>query len=475
LNDGANTLEIKAPANSGIISEIFYLDSFDVTYRRYFRAEADRLVSRAEGRETLTEEGFTRNDLTVFDVSNPEKPSVVQPLTIDTCANGNRVTFNTFGGDNFLVQPLDLAMAPIVEVDHPSSLRSPSNAANYLLIAGTGLENMAERFANYRRSTGFDAEVIRLQDIYDEFSRGVIDPMAIRDFLALTLSDWNLPPTYVVLIGDSSFDFKDRMGYGGNILPSPMVSTPDGILPSDHRLADIVGDDGVPEISMGRVPVRTSAQLSAYINKAQAFENSTEPWKNRTAWVADRIDEGGEFIDDTEALIRLVPSGIRTDRIYVDTLGQDESRTALLNTINDGALLIHFLGHANMQQMGNGPGLLRSADVANLVNDDRQPILTAMTCTLGRFDRIVFDTIGESLLLKEDGGVTAVWAPTGLSFNRDGTELSSVFTPAALNGARLGDAVRQALQHYLLTSEDPQKHMPFLYTLLGDPAIRMTH
>jgi len=96
-----------------------------------------------------------------------------------------------------------------------------------------------------------------------------------------------------------------------------------------------------------------------------------------------------------------------------------------------------------------------------------------MTCSLGRFDRVVFDTIGESLLIQDGGGVIAVWAPTGLSFNHDGVRLSSIFTQNTLEGMRLGKAVQLALEHYLQSSEEPKEHLPFLFTLLGDPAIRM--
>lgn len=473
LIDGTNTLEIKAPAASGITSEIFYLDSFVLTYQRAQSAADDHLVSHTHGQSAVTIDHFTRPDISVFDISEPLRPTLITNPLIDSNVSGYRVTFDTYQGETFLAQPLETAMTPVIEADYSSSLRSPTNRSQHLVITGAGLEDEAQRLVDYRRSTGMSSMVVRIQDVYDEFSQGVIDPEAIRDFLSLALADWAVPPAYVVVVGDSSFDFKDNLGFGGNMVLSPMVSTPEGLFPSDHRLADIVGNDGIPEVAIGRIPARTPEQLAAYINKLRNFEHSTDAWKSRSAWVADAIDEGGEFILDTEDLINVAPSDIRTDRIYVDTLGQDDARTALLDSINEGTLLIHFLGHANMHQMGDDSGLLRSADIADLVNAEKQGILTAMTCSLGRFDRVVFDTIGESLLVQDGGGVTAVWAPTGLSFNRDGVDLSSFFTPAALNGTRLGDAILQALQSYLQTSGDPQEHMPYLYTLLGDPATRV--
>ncbi len=473
LNDGTNTLEIVAPANSGIASEIFYLDSFDLSYRRDYRADQDRIVARSEGRKTLKVGGFTRDDIDIFDISDPRNPVRIEPAETHTTSDGIEMVFSAKGGSLFLMQALDAAEAPGLEADLPSSLHSESNAADYVVIAGRGLEEAAQELAAYRAGTGFRPMVVRLQDIYDEFSQGIVDPMAIRAFLSFAAEKWRIPPSYVVLAGDSSFDFKDRLGYGGNILPSPMVSTPEGLFPSDNRLADFVGADGVPDVAIGRIPARTAEQLSLYVEKLRDFENSTEAWTRHSLWVADAADAGGEFAQNSEELITLAPEEILNQRIYVDVLGQDEARTTLLDGLSEGVELIHFLGHSNLQQMGNNSGLLRSEDVSSLNNSDRQPVLLAMTCAMGRFDRIYFDTIGESLLLDDGGGITALWAPSGLSFNVDGVQLSRELTPSILAGTRLGEAIRRSLGDYLGRADKALPDVPYLYTLLGDPAIRM--
>jgi len=159
--------------------------------------------------------------------------------------------------------------------------------------------------------------------------------------------------------------------------------------------------------------------------------------------------------------------------MYVDGMGFDAARDALLMSINEGTLLVHFLGHSNLVQMGNGEGLLRSEDVADLSNADRQPVLLAMTCAIGRFDRVFLNTLGESLLLEEDGGITALWAPTGLTFNREGVKLSEYFNEALFSGMRLGDAVGIALKKLHESQEYSSETLPYLYTLLGDPAMKV--
>ncbi len=473
LTGGANTVEIHAPAASGIDSEIFYLDAIDLDYRRRYSADGDRLSAPAGGHGVLTFEGFTAAEVAVFEITDPAAPRLVTDTRIENAGGTYQVSFETASpGARYLALPLAEAFAAAIEVDSPSSLLDPGRRADYLVIAAVGLEAAAGDLAEDRQGQGLETLTVRLQDVYDEFSQGVVSPWAIRDFLAFTQAFWARAPGYVVLAGDSSFDFKDRLGLGGNLLPSPMTSTPEGLFPSDHRLADLAGEDGVPEVAVGRLPVRSDAELAAYVAKLQAAEAAAGAWKSRTTWVADAADEGGEFALDSDWLIERVPPALDVERIYVDDLGP-AARQELLDTIDDGSLLIHFLGHANLMQLGDDAGLLLAADVAALANGERQPVLTAMTCALGRFDRIVFDTLSEQLLLHETGGVVALWAPTGFSFNEDGVLLSDGFLTPALGIGRLGDAVNEALAAYLADAEEPQAFVPFVYTLLGDPAIRL--
>ena len=475
LNDGDNTVAIQATATSGINSEIFYLDALDLSYQRHYVASSDQLVALAGGHPSLTLEGFTRSDVTIFDTSSADRPGVVGNVNVGADGGGFNFSFETSGAaSTYIALPLSEAKTPTLQVDLPSDLLASANRAEYLVIAGQGLEAASGALAAYRGTLGIEARTVRVQDIYDEFNRGIVSPWAIRDFLKYTQDHWQVAPRYLVLAGDSSFDFKDRLGFGGNLIPSPMTSTPDGLFPSDHRIVDLTGDDGIPEVAVGRLPVRDAGALNAYVNKLVSYENATGGWKSRTVWIADAADEGGEFRDDSEWLLARVPIDLSTNRIYVDDLGPVTARQQLLDAFDDGALLMHFLGHGNLVQMGDNTGLLLDSDIPNLSNGEKQPVLVAMTCALGRFDRIVLDTLSESLVLAEDGGVIALWAPTAFSFNEESILNSDAFLPVALDGTgRLGDAVKAGLVGYLETAEDPRAFIPYIYTLLGDPMVQL--
>ncbi len=86
------------------------------------------------------------------------------------------------------------------------------------------------------------------------------------------------------------------------MIPAPMAVTGDGLVPSDNFLADWDGDDGVPEIAIGRLPAQYSEELAAYRYKIEVFEAGSGPWKQHTLWLADDPDVGGEFGDDSVRL-----------------------------------------------------------------------------------------------------------------------------------------------------------------------------
>ena len=113
----------------------------------------------------------------------------------------------------------------------------------------------AESLADYRAKQGLKATVVTLSEIYDEFNHGIVDPHAIKAFLESAYSNWQPGPKYVVLAGDGSYDYKDVKGYGDCVVPPMLVDTQWGLATSDVLLGDVVGSDGVPEMSIGRLPV----------------------------------------------------------------------------------------------------------------------------------------------------------------------------------------------------------------------------
>jgi hypothetical protein len=77
------------------------------------------------------------------------------------------------------------------------------------------------------------------------------------------------------------------------------VGTPSGLVASDVALGDLTGDDGVPEVAVGRLPVLDPQALVDYVAKIASWE-SVPPgaWPNAVLMAADNPDPAGSFTTD---------------------------------------------------------------------------------------------------------------------------------------------------------------------------------
>ena len=111
-----------------------------------------------------------------------------------------------------------------------------------------------------------------LDTIHDEFGHGLASPHAVKNFLRHVHESWRRSPRFVVLLGKGTIDFRDNWGQGDNLNTPLFAATPLGLYASDNRLADVSGDDGVPEFMIGRIPVLSNEELRNFIDKLQAYE-----------------------------------------------------------------------------------------------------------------------------------------------------------------------------------------------------------
>jgi hypothetical protein len=355
-------------------------------------------------------------------------------------------------------------------------LQQPGNGADYLVITPGAFKETAQTLADYRQGQGLTTMLVDVEDIYDEFNHGISSPAAIKDFLSYAYRNWRGgPPRYVVLAGDGTYDYKNNLGHGDNLVPPLLVNTPQGLFASDNHFGDVEGDDGIPEIAVGRLPVLTAAELRAFIDKISDYENADPyaEWTGRVMMLADDPDEGGDFPSDSDYLAGLIPGTYAVDKVYLPHYSNiDEARLKLWDGINNGVFLVNYIGHAGLYHLAHEK-LLRVNDVSVFQNGEMLPMVTAMTCVVGRFAIPGREILSEALILKENGGAAAVWAPTGASLNSLARMLADGFFRAVFQGGEktLGEALLKGMQDYALSGG--QRFMLDIYTLLGDPAMEI--
>ncbi len=382
-----------------------------------------------------------------------------------------------------------------IEKDLPSELRDETNAARFIIITYDDFYDAAMALKSLRENCDtLLTRVVRVSDIYDEFSWGVTDITAIRDFIKYAFDHWQVRPRYVLLLGDGDFDYKNIVSsHQPNWLPVYQTGELSQLSsrPRDDWFVCVAGDDDLPDLAIGRIPAQNPDQAMAAVNKIIQYENSPlrGKWLQTIAMVGDdEFGEGGEYdglhhIPDVENFAEnLIPAVYDIQKIYltefssvrdaaISGIRKPAAHAALLEQINQGCLMVDFVGHGNERVWTHERILQAPEDLAHINNGPKQAFWIAATCNFGRFDHPEGQSFAEELVIAPNRGAIAVLSSARLAnpfenvaFNR--SVLRQIFADFA-RPVRLGDVVWLAK---LSTGNSPNDQQ---YHLLGDPTLRL--
>ena len=460
LSNGNNVLSLKAALDTGVSASTVLLDNFSLTYRMHAESSNDYLQLPVAETTNQCVGGFTTNDIHVAEILDARRIRAVEDVRADPATGGRyNVSFSAATNGNLGYVAFTRAGAltnMTVEGIALSSLRATTNQADYLLIAHPVLAEQARRLADFRAGQIPDLQTrtVSVTDVYDEFSHGLATPAAIHRFLAYVAGHWTAPaPQYLLFAGSSSMDYKNHLGYNGSLVPMEFTDTPYGPYSADNLLADVTGDDGVPEFSLGRIPAHNSVQLSNIVDKLVLHENpALRPATNRAFVCADDPDLGGDFHASADRVAAVVPASYLVGKSYLKSPATNTEiwvRAAVSNAFHVGTGLFIYFGHSAWDRLA-GEGIFRNADVLTLSNSPVFPIALLGTCWASRHEwpgqaNLYF---GKPLMLATNKGALATWGPSSETFNDDHETMTTLFLQnhAAHPALRLGDACRVAVQ-----------------------------
>jgi len=474
LEEAGNTLRLTALRGAGVSFTVVYVDGFELRYPRRLEAVSGELAFDDPGGGALTVGSLAGPGVELWEISEPDRPRRLEGFVLSEEGGEYRLSFTppTPGGRYLLAQAPVTRAPELLRLDRGFELLGLDGGAEHLIIAPAGLTAEAERLASHRRGQGLVSEVLSLDAVLDSEAAAGFDPDLVRSFLARAHLEWPVPPRWVLLVGAGTYDYLDHLGLGGNLLPPRMVETRRGLFASDASLGDVVGDDGIPEIAIGRVPIANASDFAAWIDKVIAYDSATEPsWSEEVFFLADGPAGAIDFGAESDRLAAYLPPGRVPERAYLASTSPAAARGQLIAALARGLGHLHYAGHGGADRLDHG--LLLTADVPALGNSDHLPLVTALTCTIGRFEIPGFEVLGEALVRQDDGGAIAVWAPSGVSVHGEAQILGQKFFEAVYRGGAetLGEAVLTALQSYGAQGGD--REILEIYQLLGDPAQRL--
>jgi hypothetical protein len=483
LHGGVNTVTLTLPGIVGVNVEGTWLDAFSVHYARgNAPSGSSALLTGQPVSSTYTVAFSSTAGLRAYDVTDSDHPLRLTGIVTDSDA----ISWSdpVEGGiHRYAITSADgiLSPAQVRPAENPWGFHATGGftGADYIIITHPAFADALSPLVSLRQSQGLTTTVVNVLGIYDEYGDGRPEPEAIRAFIVNAYTSWMLRPTYVLLVGDGSFDPKRYRADSPPTFIPPYLANVDpwaGETAADNRYVTADGADDLPDLLIGRLPVKTLTETQTVVDKIVQYETAPFPggWNGNVTFVADDADPGaGDFPAQSEIIATtFVTLPFTAQRIYFTppTTTITATRQDTLNAWNTGALLMQFAGHSSWQQWAE-ERFFHLDDLPTLHNDRRWPIVIEMTCFTGAFHRPE-PTLDKELLNLKDAGAVAVWSSTALGLSAGHDKLDEGFFQAVFNDQvnTLGQA---ALSGKLsLAGSGQQLYLLDTFTLLGDPAMR---
>jgi len=392
----------------------------------------------------------------------------------------------TFGG-NFNSEPLRSTVMLNTEIAgnianfsafNYETVRDGYRNANCLYIYPQEFLSQTQMLAQFHGDYyNLGTEIVEQQYIFDQYSGGEADPVAIKNFIN---EYWqNLPEQdslkYVILVGSGTHEWleptdKNRiMTYGS----------------SDDNF--VIFTANFAELIISRIPAQNEDDLEFYLERIRNYVEEPLPgwWRNKMVVIADDENKEGDIEGFTsnsglnhtnlaQETQNALHEGFFVDKVLGIEYNFDEynnkpdARDILIEKINNGCLIWYYIGHGNPDVLGDEDYFRGSQHIRLLDNELHLPLFLAASCSVGEFDSPSFDCIAEKLLFLENGGSIVSLAASRECSGTANTSVLKEFLKKIVNERySLGDALFHAktTTTYVSTAKK--------YNLLGDPLLNI--
>ncbi|MEM6453968.1 MAG: C25 family cysteine peptidase [Acidobacteriota bacterium] len=556
---GDNVLQIKVPARPGArpdtpLIDVVLLDWVRIVYPRTGAVGEDQRrvrLDRADPARPLALQGTSGRPPVLYSVDGRRAEAVTRGGNSGTsmwgqryrvmppCAAPNAGAADRCGGDGGSSKP---AIAYVVP--DPSAMLTPvairparvdrlrrADAApfDYAMIAHPHLRDAVAPLADFHRERGLRVQLVDVEEIYDAYSDGLVDPGAIRQYLhEATARHPDDPPRFALLVGDASwnrdattthdddtnyadwtyrpgeirkFSKNESTAYADpgpdglshrDLVPAAQIPTYQGNAASDNWFvafdpstpppaqlpqAHLDPRDAPfkPAMAIGRFPVVSADDVTTIVDKTLAYAqaDAVGPWRRRVLWITNEQKNFQVRSARLDDLLR--QRGFSGQRVFPtrDDADPSQHQRALRAAFDDGQLLVQFLGHGGRYIWRTGaPDLRKNQDLFTLDHldelapNDRLPVVLSLTCYSAPFDHPTADSIGEKFLRLDGRGAVAVFAASWR--NNPSPSFNRALIDALIEpGTPLGEAIRLAKQ------SSNNRLLVQTYNLLGDPALAL--
>ncbi|MBN2017194.1 MAG: type IX secretion system sortase PorU [Candidatus Cloacimonetes bacterium] len=493
LTNGKNELKV-VETTSG--SQTLYFDYYEVSYTKNLKMQNDYLaltLPQDNVEYTVNVTNVSSNELSLFKVTEFNQVAKItdyqlsgSTLSFDALSEAEDTKFCIVNSGGYIVPDIEEKLKPQMYLNGSliadSYLRSDSTLANTeaIIITPEQFWDLSTDLADvHHQYDDLNVLVVNINDVYDEFSWGLTDVVAIRYFLNYVYDYYAFDPSkklaYCLLVGDGTNDFR---GYEqGSEEKNKILPFVEGTVASDDYFVYFLNKTN-PSLMIGRLPGYTDTQMEIMIEKNINYV--TQPswgyWRNRVILSADDFLKQGKNTETghtthAESCARRIEYNVELLKNYGIMYPLDEFQSKpeanddLIKMINNGAAVFYYIGHGGYDVIGDEEYFRSSRDISKLTNAYSLNFFLAASCDIGLFDSNTIESMAERMLYSKGKGSIAVFA----SARKGGYGPCSDIVALVVNDADEGITIGQAV----LASKggSPSKSYE-KYLLLGNPMLK---
>ncbi len=327
------------------------------------------------------------------------------------------------------------------------------NPLSLLIIVPDKWYNIAKELALWKRKKGFVVRVKKLSEVGNTTD-------LIKLYIRNAYYTWENPPYYVILVGD--VDSIPYFSGTGDLTP-----------PTDLYYSTMDDTDYLPDIALGRLSVKDSAEFVNVIKKIICYERCDSPlfWLNRAYFIASSDASYHQVAEGTHlySMAKLRTIGMVCDSLFL----YYSSGTPIYDAVNSGRIIVMYSGHGSETSWAD-PDFYNS-DVYNLSNAYRMPFVFTFACLSG--DYPVSECFSEAWLRKYPGGAIAHFASTVPTYWDEDDILQRRIIDALCdsNYTIIGDLLNEGKILFYLEYGDNSYTRGYFerYNLIGDPTLQI--
>ena len=493
---GSSTISISFTYNKPDTSSIAWLNYFELITRNNLSKNTNQLFFRDKS-------NIGSGNITKFQISNTLITDRVWEITAHnnvveqnkTFASGiTEFNINTDSLREFIVFDMTGFLTPVfVNQVNNQDLHGIGNP-EMVIITHPNFKNEANNLANFHLThDGINTEVVTTEEVYNEFSSGAQDITAINNFMEYLYNQPGSSLKYLLLFGDGSYDYKNRITPNTNFVPTYQSENSIdiiGSLTSDDYYGLLDSTDGTwagteyTDIAIGRLPVKTTQEANDMVNKIIDYKTNTtsfDDWRKTITFIGDDEDNNTHMLQ-ANSLAEMVDDascGHIMEKIYLDEYQQvinsgqqsyPEVEQKIVNSFRRGSLIMNYTGHGGNAGFANENVL--DTNSLDTLNNSNFPLIITATSENSRYDNPAFTSFGEQFLLNPNAGSIATFSTTRLVFSAPNFALNqsvynSIFNKVNGKYKTIGEVFQEIknLNASVINNRN--------FSLLGDPALTL--